>query len=596
MKQTNALPSWADDGAANVRSAKFQELSFSLDVTLGALAGATVAAAERPGTYPEVLQLFARGQDLVKTLRTICRAHLGLSAADTAAVKARGDIGHKAAELNKLVEPIFRDLAERASNDPIFSAHPELRLWKEARRLRGTILDDLPPDKVAFANDVSASVLEPVRALHTHLTSTMALNVKDSDGHSRIQGFGASIAVLKNADDPVLRRTTFEAMNAWFASHSPSFLDVLNAHTGFHLALLKLAGEELFPYVMRSERMDLRVYRALFNALEARLPRIRLAVSLRQRAFGDGPMRVWNLLSPSPDALYTKGRFFWGAIEDLKRAFAQLNPEFTKFLDTAAHSGWIDAHGQSMKTGGTWCDDLPALDAVRILANYLPTLSGEAALSHLLGAAWHMQVLHQAPAPARVPMLAMTELAGNFSETILSRSLLRAAENTPEEKLHRWQMLKRLTNCLLTIPARHRLLKHILLERQKGLLSLETVNKLSVESWHHYFGDAAVGEDRYVWAYKTHFYRTQPVFYDWQYTFGFLLSQVLADQFEQHGSSASGANLKSVWIDSATLPANDFAAKHLHADLASQAFWLRAVDRALLPVTRLENKPDYFSS
>lgn len=76
----------------------------------------------------------------------------------------------------------------------------------------------------------------------------MALNVKDSDGHSRIQGFGASIAVLKNADDPVLRRTTFEAMNAWFASHSPSFLDVLNAHTGFHLALLKLAGEELFPY------------------------------------------------------------------------------------------------------------------------------------------------------------------------------------------------------------------------------------------------------------------------------------------------------------------------------------------------------------
>ena len=48
-------------------------------------------------------------------------------------------------------------------------------------------------------------------------------------------------------------------------------------------------------------------------------------------------------------------------------------------------------------------------------------------------------------------MLAMTELAGNFSETILSRSLLRAAVNTPEEKLHRWQMLKRLTNCLLTI-------------------------------------------------------------------------------------------------------------------------------------------------
>lgn len=124
MKQTNALPSWADDGAANVRSAKFQELSFSLDVTLGALAGATAAAAERPGTYPEVLQLFARGQDLVKTLRTICRAHLGLSAADTAAVKARGDIGHKAAELNKLVEPIFRDLLSVRPMTPFLALTP----------------------------------------------------------------------------------------------------------------------------------------------------------------------------------------------------------------------------------------------------------------------------------------------------------------------------------------------------------------------------------------------------------------------------------------------------------------------------------------
>ena len=49
MKQTNALPSWADDGAANVRSAKFQELSFSLDVTLGALAGATADPGPKAG-------------------------------------------------------------------------------------------------------------------------------------------------------------------------------------------------------------------------------------------------------------------------------------------------------------------------------------------------------------------------------------------------------------------------------------------------------------------------------------------------------------------------------------------------------------------
>lgn len=147
---------------------------------------------------------------------------------------------------------------------------------------------------------------------------------------------------------------------------------------------------------MRSERMDLRVYRALFNALR---PGCRAFGWLFR--FGSALSAMVNESLESPLAVARRAIYkrpiFWGAIDDLKCAFAQLDPEFTQFLDTAAHSGWIDAHGQSMKTGGTWCDDLPALDAVRILANYLPTLSGEAALSHLLGAAWHMQVLHQAP-------------------------------------------------------------------------------------------------------------------------------------------------------------------------------------------------------
>ena len=589
------LPVWADDGASDAASRTSAGLSSSLDVTLAALEAAAGAAGGSPEAAPELLRLFARGLDLAKTLRTICRAHLSVAPADTAAVRARSGVARREAALINAVKPVFAALDNLERSDPLFDAHPELRLWMKARRLRGSIAALLPPGEAAFAQDVSTAVLEPVRALHTHLTSTMALVVKDSDGHPRTQGFGASVAVLKNADDPVLRRTTYEAMNAWFASHSSGFLDVLNAHTGFNLLLLGRAGRKPLPFALETEGLTEEIYDALFRALEEKLPEIRRSVTLRQRAFGPGPMRVWDLLSPSPDALYERGRYFPDALADLKRAFEALDPAFTAFLERACSSGWIDAHGQSVKAGGTWCDDLPALGAVRICANYLPTLSGEAALAHLFGAAWRMQVLHDAPAPARAPMLAMTELAGNFCETVLARSLLARAAGTPVEKHLRWQSLKRLTNCLLTIPARHRLLRSILEERAGGLLSLSTVNALSTESWRHSFGDATAGEDRYVWAYKTHFYRPHPVFYDWQYVFGYLLSQVLADQFEKRGASAGGADLKTVWLESALLPPREFVRRHLGADLAAPDFWRAAVERALLPIRHIEGDPDYFA-
>ena len=70
------------------------------------------------------------------------------------------------------------------------------------------------------------------------------------------------------------------------------------------------------------------------------------------------------------------------------------------FLERALRENWFDLRGLSRKSGGAWSDDLPAVDAVHIQADYLPTIAGEAALSHLVGAAYQMFVMHGAPLSA----------------------------------------------------------------------------------------------------------------------------------------------------------------------------------------------------
>ena len=606
------IPTWPAGGSTDVCGLEFQSLRSSLVVVASALHGVCALESFEPAMMTEALRLYGRGLDLAKTLRTLCRAHLGLKSTDTNAVSERAEAARIEAAMTANMRRVFEALLALPETDPHFTRNEPLALWRAAllRRRATSPYEQLPPRTAAFAQDVAESVMGPVRALHTHLTSTMALEVKASDGIPRTQGFGASIAVLKNADDPMLRRTTFEAMNAWLASHAASFLDVLNAHTGFRAAVLRQSAAteqcsdrtentdrsapDLFAVAMKAARMDPMICAAMFDAIEAELPRIRESVRMRQHAFGPGPMRIWNLLSPSPDALYAKGRFFWDALARIDEAAKPLDPAFSKFLHKLVDDERLDAGGSSMRSGA-WVDDLPASDSVLVLSNFIPTLSGEASLAHLLGAAWQMQSLHGAPAGLREAPLSMTELAGSFYETVLARTQTRRSRGTPNEKLLRWQALRRITNCLLAIPARHRLLRQLLEYRQAGVLSLKTVNDLSTESWRHYFGDSTVGEDRYVWAYKSHFYRPQPIFYDWQYTFGFIASQILVDLFEDRGASACGADLETVWLESGRLSVEEFGLKHLGADLRSLDFWRTALNRALLPVRELAGREDYFA-
>lgn len=545
----------------------------------------------------EALRLYGRGLDLLRTLKTICRAHLGMNASDTNAGSARSTVNALGLRLENAALPLFDALERLALTDPEFAGEPELKLWHSVagREMKN---DRFEEPLESFVQETASQVISPIASLYSHLTSTMAVEVRASDGRTRIQGFSTSVAVLKSADDPILRRTTFESMNAWLASHSASFLDVINAMAGFRTAVLKRKKSASFEALLKDERTDIRVYHAMFDALEGMLPAVRDAVTLRQKAFGAGPMKVWNILSPAPNAIYSRQRTIEETLSHLAQAFEALDPAFPLFLKSACEKGWINARGISRKSAGAWSDDLPSAGAVRVLANYLPTLAGQGALAHLLGAAYQMYVMHDAPMPARLYPISMTEVMGNVYETGLFDWLAKDAArrgDASESASLLWQDLRRITNCLLVLPARHRLLKAIISARKEGVLSLSKINELSTEAWVHYFGSSTDGVDRYVWAYKPHFYRTSPLFYDWQYTLGFLLSKALMVQFAENGRSACGATLRETCQESGILSVEAFGRRHLGADLRSRDFWERTIYAALEPVRLCRAAPTRFN-
>lgn len=75
MERLN-LPKWASDGTSDVQSPLFSDLAKTLDMTISALAAANRLAPDVPGpsATDEMLRLYGRGRDLIRTLLTISTA------------------------------------------------------------------------------------------------------------------------------------------------------------------------------------------------------------------------------------------------------------------------------------------------------------------------------------------------------------------------------------------------------------------------------------------------------------------------------------------------------------------------------------------
>lgn len=594
-----------DAALSDVSGVVFTEMADRLTVQSSAFEAAAGALLCRPGEMPvrpvlllEVLMLYGRALDAARTLLTIARSHLALNAADGLANAARSRVARQVRRLDEVAAPLLRLLAQIDENEGAHGLTAEERpawdAWRleaEARGLgAGSTAGDPKSTEVVskLVDAMSTDVFEPLLSLHTHLTSTMSVEVTTSEGAMRSQSFGMSVAVLKSSDDPVLRRSTFEAMNSWMASHASSFADLLNAVTGFRLQRAGAFGteplDELCLAAFRRERTPVDVFRAMMTAVDESLEVLRDAVRLRAGALGSGPMRVAHLLCPRPEERYSPGLSYEAMRDDWRRAFEPVAPGFADFVERAHGAGWINSQSVSMKAGGGWCDDLPSINAVRVMATFFPNRTGEAQLTHLLGVGWLHDVLHRCSAPERLVPLSVREVAGNVCETLLVRRLYDEEAQGDGGASILWLMLQRLSNLLLTVPARHRLLRNIYAERRYGILPAARLNEWSDESWRHYYGDATLETDRYVWVHKTHFYRHGTVFYDWQYSFGFLLSQLLAKRWRQWGATACGGRLEEVWADAGSMSTPELIRRHIGGDPRSVDFWREALEEAVWPV------------
>lgn len=559
---------WDSNGMSNPQGSRFQEVKASLSTLIAALQALTADEKQLSSGLTEILSLHARANRYLWSLETSVRAAQSLNVWDTGNQTAAGEVKLLADQLKAAFSPVVAYMQTHGN------LTPSARLATDF-------------ESFLYQNqDFITQVLWPLRFLYNHLLGTMRLNVGSQSEAASSLSFPQVVTVLKTSDNPAQVEKVFRSLNSWLAANAQMFADILNSVAGYRLLRTQSSGETLINFAAKEERCSIESLEAMFDALSERQSDLVKALKVKTMRAGldaSGPIPISHLFTVAPNKGAKQLASLEDSLEGIRKAYGAMDAGFESFIDEALQKHWIETRNTSGRAAGAWCDNLPSENAVFIYLTNAPGIGACFQFAHLLGVGYLHHCCNHArsdnPMNRRLPW-SLIEVAGMLCATSVERTMLKHPRTPEEEYACTIQTLKRLINMTLLLPMRHRLMRRILHERSKGILTVNQINRLSREAWQEVFGSSVDGCDQYIWAYKPHFYRVNVTYYDWQYTFGYLLSQLIWKMLSEKQIERPDF-VRGFLTGMANMPCEDLMQKHLGIDIRSKQTWLKAIDAAL---------------
>jgi oligoendopeptidase F len=226
----------------------------------------------------------------------------------------------------------------------------------------------------------------------------------------------------------------------------------------------------------------------------------------------------------------------------------------------------------------------------RIFMTYNESLGDVLTLAHESGHAFHGYQMRDVRPYARGYPMTLAETASTFAEQVLMNGMLADTTISDSQKATILDIdAGHGAVYRLDLPVRYEFEKAFYEERHGGELSVSRLKELMVETQRRVLGEVLEpgGEDPYFWASKLHFYITGVTFYNFPYTFGYLLSRGLYAAFKKEGGAflpAYEALLRRAGSDTA----ENVVKQTVGEDLENSDFWAAAIQSLEEPLRQLE--------
>jgi len=249
------------------------------------------------------------------------------------------------------------------------------------------------------------------------------------------------------------------------------------------------------------------------------------------------------------------------------------------FARRALEGGWIEAENRPGKRQGGFCTTFPTARESRIFLTFTDTADGVSTLAHELGHAYHAYVLKDQPLFYQDYPMNLAETASTFAETVLEEQRRRCAPAPLDELSILDKMLMDAVAFLMNIHARFLFENEFYTRRTHGELSRARFDELMLDAQRLAYLNALCddGWNPEFWISKLHFYIGAIPFYNFPYTFGYLLSLGLYATGMNSGNDFA-ERLRDFLVETGRRQSEDAVRQTFGENLNDRSFWDRSLD------------------
>lgn len=446
----------------------------------------------------------------------------------------------------------------------------------------------MAPPEEDLAADLGVDGFDAWGRLYDNLAGNLEFEMTYPDGSRATLPMSQRRSLLGDPDRRI-RKAAFDGGNRAWQSVARVTAAALNSLAGTRQVLRSRRGQDHFlTPALFGARIGQPCLEALFAALREKRQMARDMLLFRASVMGRDRAAWYDLEAPvTPEG--EESAIDWstacGWIQD---AFDRAYPALGAFFSSVLEKQWIDWTPRPGKRPGGFCTTSLFSRESRIFMTFNGTVNDVMTLAHEIGHAFHSHLLRDRRGLVGSYPMPLAETASTFAEQILIDGIL----NDPESPAARRRCLldsqiRHAVTFLLDIPIRFAFESRFHEERMKGEIGVSQLNELMSETQRDWLGEALEpgGEDPLFWASKLHFFITGLSFYNFPYTFGFLLSRKLYGRFLERGQTFL-PEYEAFLHRTSVSDADELIRETFDEDPAQPAFWVSAIDSLREPYLR----------
>lgn len=439
----------------------------------------------------------------------------------------------------------------------------------------------LPKDQELLAAELAVDAIHAWGRLYDRLSGELRIELMEKGEIVR----KSPGQVTLDSPERTVRENNFHAADKAWRGIADTCADALNHISGFRLAKYRRLGlKDHLEAPLRINRMRRETLEAMWAAITERKRTLLRYFEAKARLLGIDRLTWYDVLAPLPSASETTvsaaARLSYDDACDLViRTFSEFSDELGAFARRAIAERWIEVENRPGKRQGGFCTGFPTRQQSRIFMTFTNTPDSMSTLAHELGHAYHSYVLRDQPFLLQDYPMNLAETASTFAEAVLGERRLADAPSAAAQRALLDHMLSDAVAFLMNIHARFLFEHRFHLERSAGELSAERFSELMLAAQREAYCDGLADDGWYpgFWISKLHFYITGVPFYNFPYTFGYLLSQGLYALAKTSGPQFA-AQYRELLVATGCREAEEAVASTLGYDLTRPDFWNQSLD------------------